>query len=252
MGYLVEENRRGTHLFHLELKPADLACDADYSALGFHAGAIVGSAVPVFEHLPAGTTQDNLLALGAALATSGSVTLFHAPGHTAEADSVEAAFHGTVPRETHIVGPAELRAAYDRLTKIAPGDEIDFVTLGCPHYTLEQLRRVADWLSGTDARVPPSVRLWICTNRMTKQAADWEGITRRIETAGGLVICDTCPVECHMRTSTCKEHGLPTPQVRAMVTDSCKMARYVGDLIGCRTALRSREECLRAAVAGRL
>jgi predicted aconitase len=37
-----------------------------------------------------------------------------------------------------------------------------------------------------------------------------------------------------------------------MLTDSCKMARYVGDLSGCRTALRSREECLRAAVTGRL
>jgi len=37
-----------------------------------------------------------------------------------------------------------------------------------------------------------------------------------------------------------------------MVTDSCKMARYVGDLLGCRTALRDREACLQAAVSGKL
>jgi predicted aconitase len=66
------------------------------------------------------------------------------------------------------------------------------------------------------------------------------------------VIRDCCPVESHMRISTCKEHGLKTPQCAAMVTDSCKMARYVGDLIGCQTALRSRDECLKAAAAGRL
>jgi predicted aconitase len=256
-GYLLDENRRGTHLFNIKLGPDDLKTAADYSALGFYVGGIVGSEVPVFDVL--GTpTQEHLLALGAALATSGSVTLFHAPGHTAEADSVEAAFQGAQPKETHTVGPAEIRSVFDKLTTIAPGAPIDFVTLGCPHYTLDQLRFVAEWLRThgaaptQPARVHRDVRLWVCTNRMTKQAATWEGITQTIESAGGRVICDTCPVESHMRISTCKELGLPTPQIRAMVTDSCKMARYVGDLIGCKTALRSREECLGAAVAGRL
>jgi len=252
MGYLLDDNRCGTHLFNIKLEPKDLAHDSDYSALGFHVGGIVGSEVPVFDALPDGATQDNLLALGAALATSGSVTLFHAPGHTAEADSVEEAFGGNRPRETHTVTPAEIKAVYDKLTTIAPGGAIDFVTLGCPHYTLEQLRFTANWLAEHKAKVHPDVRLWICTNRMTKRAAGWEGITQRIEAAGGQVICDTCPVESHMRISTCKEFGLPTPQIQAMVTDSCKMARYVGDLIGCKTALRGREDCLKAAVAGTL
>ena len=250
-GYLLDENRRGTHLFEIRLSPEDLQTDCDYSALGFHVGGIVGSEVPVFDTL--GTpTQSNLIALGAALATSGSVTLFHAPGHTAEASSVEQAFQGREPKETHTVGPAELAAARQRLTTIEPGQPIDFVTLGCPHYALDQLRYVAEWLREHDARVHPDVRFWVCTNRMTRQAATWEGITQTIQAAGGRIICDTCPVECHMRISTCQEHGLPTPQVEAMVTDSCKMARYVGDLIGCRTALRSREACLKAAVKGRL
>ncbi len=225
--------------------------------VGTSAGSIVGSEVPVFDGLCA-PTQSNLLALGAALATSGSVTLFHAPPHTAEARSIEEAFGGNKPKETHMVGLGEIRSVFDKLTTIAPGGSIDFVTLGCPHYTLEQLRFVADWLRAHGptptqvARVHPDVRLWVCTNRMTKQAATWEGITQTIEAAGGRVICDTCPVESHMRISTCKEFGLPTPQIQAMVTDSCKMARYVGDLIGCRTALRPREECLRAALIGKL
>jgi predicted aconitase len=251
MGYLLDENRHGTHLFKIQLAPADLQHDSDWSALGFHVGAIVGSEVPVLEGLPP-PTQSNLLALGAALATSGSVTLFHAPPWTAEAGSVEEAFRGAMPKETHTVTREHLLAVYDKLTTIKPGEAIDFVTLGCPHYTLEQLRFMADWFDANEARLRPGVRLWVCTNRMTKQAAAWEGIVARIEAAGGVVVCDSCPVESHMRISTCKEHGLKTPQIEAMVTDSCKMARYVGDLIGCKTALQSREDCLRAAVDGKL
>lgn len=251
MGYLLDENRRGTHLFKIRLTADDLRDDADYSALGFHIGAIVGSECPVLDGLPA-PTQSNLLALGAALATSGSVTLYHAPPWTAEAATVEAAFGGRTPKETHTVTREDLRAVYDKLTTIRPGEAIDFVTLGCPHYTLDQLRFVADWLTTNSAKVHSDVRLWVCTNRMTKQAAAWEGVVQRIEAAGGVVVCDSCPVESHMRISTCKEHGLKTPQIEAMVTDSCKMARYVGDLIGCRTALRSREECLKAAVERKL
>ncbi len=250
-GYLLDENRRGTHLFQVRLSPADLRESCDYSALGFHVGGLVGSQVPVFDQL--GTpTQEHLIALGAALATSGSVTLFHAPPHTAEARSIEEAFAGRPPQETHSVTRAELEAVFERLTTIAPGGPVDFVTLGCPHYSLAQLRWVANWFRTRQARVHPDVRLWVCTNRMTRRAAEWEGIVETIVSAGGRVVCDTCPVESHMRISTCKELGLPTPQIQALVTDSCKMARYVGDLIGCRTALRSRAECLQAATTGRL
>jgi len=249
MGYLLGENRRGTHLFNIELTPDDLKNDSDYSALGVHIGSIVGSEVPVLDNIGI-PTQTNMLALGATLATSGSVTLFHAPSHTAEADTVENAFSGAKPKEIHRVTKDDIRNAYDKFTNIQKGEPIDFVELGCPHYNLEQLRYVADWFKENDAKVHPDVRFWVTTNRMTKLAASWEGITKTIEDAGGLVIVDTCPVESHMRISTCNEYGLPTPQIRAMVTDSGKMARYCGDLIGCRTALRSKDECLRCAVTG--
>jgi hypothetical protein len=250
MGYLLDANRRGTHLFNINLQPDDLRHDSDYSALGFHIGGIVGSEVPVLDNI-GNPTQSSMIALGASLATSGSVTLFHAPGHTAEADSVEDAFKGAKPKETCTVTRAEIGESYEKLTNMGRGDETDFVTLGCPHYNLDRLKYVADWLLEHDAEVHENVRFWICTNRMTKQAAIQEGIAQTIENAGGMIVCDTCPVESHMRISTCHEYGLETPQIKAMVTDSCKMARYVGDLIGCKTALKNRDLCLKAAVEGK-
>jgi len=251
MGYLLDANRRGTHLIKVDLQPDDLRSNADYSALGFAVGDKVGGDVPVFDRLGV-PKQDDLLTLGAALATSGSVTLFHAPGHTAEAGSIDEAFAGAMAKEVISIGKKDIASVYEKLTCIPPGDEIDFVTLGCPHYNLDQIRFVADWLAERNAKVHRDVRLWVCTNRMTKAAATWEGYTRIIEDAGGLVVCDSCPVESHMRISTCHEYGLPTPQVRAMVADSCKMLRYVGDLIGCKTALRDKVRCLEAAIYGKL
>ena len=251
MGYLLDENRVGTHLFEIDLEPEDLKNDCDYSALGFHIGGIVGSEVPVLDNIGV-PTQDSLISLGAALATSGSVTLFHAPPHTAEADTVEEAFRGTKPKEVFKVGRREVQEAKDKLTTMQDGAGVDFVTLGCPHYNLEQIRYVAKWIKERNAKIHPDVKFWVCTNRMTKRAAAWEGYTKTIEGAGGLVISDTCPVESHMRKSTCREHGLHVPHIAAMACDSCKMARYCGDLIGCKTALVTRDDCLLTAVEGKL
>ena len=54
-----------------------------------------------------------------------------------------------------------------------------------------------------------------------------------------------------MRQSTCREYGLKIPNVEVMVTDSTKMARYVGDLIGCKTIFATRQRCIKAALNGR-
>jgi len=247
MGYLLDEKRRGTHLFDVRIAPERLTTYDTWCALGFHIGGIVGGAVPVITGVRP-DRQEWLLGLGAALATSGSVTLFHIPGVTPEARTADEAFHGQPPREVHEITPQDLDAVYDRLTTIPRGSAVDFVTLGCPHYNLAQLKMVAEKLAGQ--RVAEGVRFWVCTNRMTRKQAEYSGYVQAIESAGALCVADTCPVESHMRLSTCREHGLRVPNVEAMVTDSAKMARYVGDLIGCKTALTDTDGCIRAGLTG--
>lgn len=251
MGYLLDDNRKGTHLFRLDLAPSDMRNSVDFSALGFHIGAITGSGVPVIDGL-IHARQCDLLALGAALATSGSVTLFHAPPYTAEAATVEAAFGDRLPESEHLVTRADLDAVKGRLTNVLAGQPIDFVTLGCPHYTLSELWELSVRLSARGGRVADGVEFQVCTNRFTREAARQLGILEPIERAGAVVLVDSCPVESHMRISTCNEWGLAVPQVDAMVTDSAKMARYVGDLIGCRTALVPLDACIEAAMTGKM
>ena len=248
MGYLLDENRAGTHHFKVNIPEERLTtCDA-WSALGYHIGGIVGGEVPVIEGVRP-QRQDFIISLGAALATSGSVTLYHIPGVTPEARTTEEAFRGGVPKETYEVTPGDLDAVYEKINTIRPGEKIDFVTLGCPHYNLEQMRYVAEKLRGK--KIADGVRFWICTNRVTRRQAEHSGYLKAIEDAGALVVADTCPVESHMREATCREYGLKTPNVEAMVTDSTKMARYVRDLIGCRTALADADGCIDAALTGK-
>jgi hypothetical protein len=248
MGYLLDENRKGTHYFKVNIPEERLRSNDAWTALGFHVGAIVGSDVPVIEGVKP-LRQEWLIALGATLATSGSVTFYHIPGFTPEARTVDEAFHGKVPKDFYTVTEADLDAVYEKMSTVKPGSKIDFVDLGCPHYNLEQLRVVAEALRGK--KIAEGVRFWVCTNRMTRKQAEYSGYVQDIEDSGAVVVADTCPVESHMRQSTCREYGLEIPNVKAMVTDSVKMSRYVRDLIGCETVLAHRDHCIQAALAGR-
>ena len=249
MGYLLDENRKGTHWFKVNIPEEYFNTNLAYSALGMHIGSIVGSDVPVIEGIKP-QKQEYLIALGAALATSGSVTLFHIPGVTPEARTLQEAFHGKIPGNYHEVTVQDLNKVIIHWTNIEQGEKIDFVTLGCPHYNLEQLRIIAEKLKGK--KIHPKVRFWICTNRMTRKQAEYSGYVKTIEESGALVIVDTCPVESHMRISTCRDYNLKVPNIEAMVSDSGKMIRYVGDLIGCKTALCDIDGCIECAITGRL
>src|SRR3954453_10982470 len=65
--------------------------------LGPVIGSRCGDAVPAIVGLPTGIGEDELKALGAAAASSGSVALFHAVGLTPEAPTLEAALQGRAP-----------------------------------------------------------------------------------------------------------------------------------------------------------
>ena len=131
MGYLLDENRKGTHYFKVNI-PAERMNSADaWSALGFVIGKIVGSEVPVIEGVKT-SEQEFLLSFGATLATSGSVTLYHIVGVTPEAGTAEEAFQGNIPEVVYEITEQDLDRVYSEQNNIEPGDPVDFVNLGCP------------------------------------------------------------------------------------------------------------------------
>ena len=244
IGYLLDENRKGTHLVSVEAK---LSGSTDYGALGYHVGAIVGSGSPVFEGIYQ-PRQEELMVLGSALATSGTVAIYHIAGVTPEAPTAGEAFGGSLPKEKIVVGEKEIREVYRKL-HTAKDSAVDFVFLGCPQYTVEQIRIAAGLLNGR--RVHENTTLWIGTNRMAFAMAERMGYHEIIKKAGGVLVCDTCPMLSFLRLDCLEKQGLSGPAFKTMLTDSPKQAKYVHTTIGCEIILDKIGACIETAVNGR-
>jgi predicted aconitase len=243
-GYHLNENRKGTHLIQVDAK---LNSPTDYGALGFYIGEMVGEGVPVITGLKS-PRQEELIAMGTAMATSGQVALYHIPGVTAECAILEDVFIKGASYDEFSIDTNDIRKTYEKLYT-AKSDIVDFVYLGCPHYTLEQVRQVCVLIMG--GKVHRDVKFWIATNRATKAVADRMGYSGVIKDAGGLVVCDCCGLGSHLRKIVCRDYNLTVPAVSNMITDSVKQAKYANDTIGCTTIVAKLEDCIEAAVTGK-
>jgi len=184
-GLLLKENRKGTHLVKVE---ATLKDEFDYTLLGYYVGKQIGYGIPVFTGIPRRPTTEDFINLCAMLNTSGAVSMFHIPGFTVEARTVEEAFQGDTPEDKITVTDRELKQTYEELQTTS--GEIDLVMLGCPHYTLKQVGDVARLLKGK--KIHPNVSFWVCTSATAKLLAERNGYLDIIEQAGGHVVPDTC------------------------------------------------------------
>lgn len=254
-----DENRRATHIIDVSAVP--LAGEHVYPLLGYLAGQIAGTGVPVVtgledpgsvtgdQDLGRGTagsgvgamrpTEDDLKAFGAAAASSGGVALFHIEGVTPECAELEAVCD---PARTPItvVGPADVARAQEELTHAEAGATIDAVCLGTPHASLAQLRRIAALLRshGREPRLP----VWVNTGRFTADAlaADHPDDHATLRDAGVRVVTDTCT------------YLLPRlhDDWSVVMTDSAKWAHYGPGNLGVRVVFASLEQCLEQAVSG--
>jgi len=128
------ENRLATIVFDVRDLPESLHQNSIFPALlGFVIGARAGSAIPAILGLRGVTTEDDLKALGAAAASTGSTALFHAVGVTPEAPTLQAATGGrTPPKITVTVN--DLTAAAKTLNSAATAG-VQFVTDTCTYIT---------------------------------------------------------------------------------------------------------------------
>jgi len=173
-----DENREPNVIIEVD---TDLVYYSDFGALGYHVGKQVKNKIPYFTGIRDANT-DQLKALGAAMAASGAVALYHAEGLTPEAETKN--IEGV---ERISVSSQDLKETYENLNT---GDLPDIVILGCPHASLREIAAVAEKLEGRKMEKP----LWVCTSRVMKEASDLMGFTSKIEAAGGKIVADTCMV----------------------------------------------------------
>jgi predicted aconitase len=238
-GLHLPENRRGRLLVEVTAKIEGFF---DYGNLGYYVGAIAQDQVPVFTGLPAGASNDELKSLASALASSGAVGLYHAVGVTPEAPTIEHAFGGPPPKTGLKVGRQELVQAAEKLS-CAKGSAIDWVFVGCPHLSIQELAFIAAILRGK--RLHPGIDLWVCTSLGIKTLADVMGYSADIEAAGARMVVDTCPVVTLSR-EIAQRKGF-----QGITTDSAKMAHYMPGQFDIMPRYGDTEKCLAAALSGR-
>ncbi|MBE6502876.1 MAG: DUF521 domain-containing protein [Methanobrevibacter sp.] len=206
-GFHLEENRKANLIVDVTTELSG----ADFGALGYIIGKVVGSGVPYFKlnNVP---NNNDLKTLGAALASSGSVALYHVEDVTPEADIA----NKQDVEDIMFISDKEIQETRQNLT--TTDKQADLICLGCPHASLEEIKQVANIVKGKTIKN----KLWICTSVSVKATADRMGYTEIIESAGGNIVCDTCMV-----VAPIEEMGFEVIGV-----NSAKAANYVPSMCG--------------------
>lgn len=240
VGLHLDENRAGQLVLDLASIPETLTERDDfYPILGHLVGRVAGDKIPVIVGLAASPTENQLKALGAAAASSGSIGLFHIVGVTPEAPTLEDALRGKAPEEHLAISLATLRGARKELTT-AVGKTLELVVLGSPHFSLDEFRQLAPLLEGKKRH--PDVRFLVTTSRIMRQLADAAGLLEPITRFGGTLTVDTCILATPM---------LPTT-VHTLMTNSAKYALYSPGLLDVHVAYGSLQDCVESAVTGKI
>ena len=236
-GNHIRANRAGTHL--VEVK-TELATPLDWDLLGKAIGVhLTSGAIPVIRGDFTGVTFQKLKRVCTTLAISSNCEMCHIVGYTPEARSVEDAFKGNPSQGTFEIDSASLEAAYAAVCDEGEG-EIDFVSLGCPHYDIDEIKKAAEYLVGK--KIAPHVHFMIWTPYAIKTMADENRYTEVIETAGGHIYTSSCP-------GTMGEVFLKNYE--GFVLDSFKQAGSLKSEVEKPVYCGDMYHCIDAAVAGR-
>lgn len=213
-GYHLAENRHPTITVQLQ---APLSGTSDFGAFGAALGRLIENRkqkdIPLITGLENATLEE-LKSLCAAIATYGGLALFHIRGITPEAGMYD------LPAERVMIGSKEIDETV-RFLNQSDGDRAsDFFSLGCPHLSLNEIKRIAGLLAGKKVKKT----FWITTSRPVKKIADEMGYSKTIEEAGAVFAVDTCCVVAPIKG-----------RFRQLTTDSAKACYYGASKNGLKT-----------------
>ncbi|GHV39731.1 hypothetical protein AGMMS49546_12290 [Spirochaetia bacterium] len=233
-GLHLDENRKGTVIVRVDV---EMDTVLDWGLLGYFAGAQVGLEVPVYTNIKKTPDLFQLMSVGAAGMSSGTIALFHIPGITPEAATLDMVTGGGKNLRVVPYGREERRKTHKILNQ-STKDDVEVVVLGCPHYNLERIAAIANLLEGKN--VHENTELLITIGNAQKAIADRQGYTDTIKKAGGVVLEDSCGT-----------HLVIDPS-KVLASDSAKLLHYIPRMTGVHdTLLGTLEECITAATMGK-
>ncbi|MFX0056281.1 MAG: aconitase X [Promethearchaeota archaeon] len=221
-GFHLEKNRMAQVGY--EVKP-ELKNTDDFGLLGKVIGDRTGKSIPYITCVSHATT-DQLRSFCASVATYGGVALFHMEGITPN--------RTTVPDITETVTQENLETARRELDDESA--EIDFISVGCPHASINDIAKIAEMLDGK--KVADGKTVWITTAKPTKDVAIKMGYYDKIEKAGAYLVSDACCAVAPLKG-----------RFKGLMTDSAKACFYARGKNKFDIKIRTVDECIKEALA---
>jgi predicted aconitase len=207
--------------------------------LGYYVGSLSTSRIPVVTGLETfGLSSDDLKAFGAAFATVSSAPMFHIVGITPEATTLEAVVASELT--TFEVKSSDLGSCWDKLNSAPINQRIDLVSLGNPHFSLSEIRKLANLCRGR--RKATGVVVVVTCGRSIYKLAEQAGYISQLEEFGVQILTDTC-------WCMVTEPVIP-PEAKTIMTNSGKYAHYGPGLTGRGMYFGSLAGCVEAACQG--
>ena len=233
-GYHLDKCRQATLVVDVAWTPRQLN---EWGALGGIVGRLTGDywQVPVLVGIDRVPTSDEMKHLGAALASYGSVALFHIVGVTPEAQRLEDVMPVGQNLRSNAVSESDIRGFIASYAV----DKVDLVVFSAPQLSLVEMQQLAKLLDGRRVSIP----LLAVTSPQVKPDADRMGLTERIERSGGTVLSGMCFYQSYAREMA-EANGW-----KALATNSAKLTNIIGGY-GYRPMLMSMEACVDIACTG--
>ena len=235
-GMHLDENRKGSHLIDVRCEMGGIS---DWGALGFFTGEKVGLGIPVFNHLRRPTVEE-AKQLATCINVPGSTTLFHIPGVTPEAPTLEAAFGKNTPRETFVYDERPNRPPTPSSTTTPRAGWIWFSS-AVPTRPSTRSRRSAAFLRAGGWQ---EGRPFGYASHATRAAACRAGYGRIIEESGGELFADGCLGMYYLY------YPLKRPAMSRVATNAGKQAFPVRRTFGSNVFFGDEKRCIDIAVQG--
>ena len=239
-GFHLPTQRRATVRVEIDDLPVRRS---DWGALG----CLIGRQINDYWKVPAllgdglRPSPDKLKQLGSAMASYGSVAMFHMVGVTPEAPTEAAAFGDQEPAGRISVRPGDIESVYRGFEP--ESSKADLVVFSAPQLSLYEMSELASHFDGRS--VHTDTRVYLTTSSTIRGEAERLGYLRAIENAGAVVLTGVCfylmaPHELIDRFG-----------YRTLVTDSAKLANIIAGY-GYNPIFRPTEICVEAAISGEI